>query len=157
MTTKFMPWIDFLPEVGTPILAERDRMAGVLAEADQLEQQAAALRAGVRWTRADLFDRIAKKWTLFDIETAARRAGNDGNDGQRLPVDFVTDPKLREALRALDGGLFPLAALQAFERGQVVRQHNLLSTATDAECRETLNRVLDWWNFAAVPVLSGDK
>lgn len=153
MTTKFMPWVDCLPEIGQPLLNERDKLAGVLAEADRLEQQAAALRANVSTGRADLFDRIAKKWTLFDIESAARRAGIDGRP---FPVGVVSDPKLREALRALDGGLFPLAALQAFERGQVVRQHNLLSTATDAECRETLNRVLDWWNFAAVPVLAAD-
>lgn len=77
MNTKFMPWVDHLPEVGTPILAERDRMAGVMAEAAQLEQQAAALRAGVRWCHADLFDRIAADWTPADIEGAAHRAGLD--------------------------------------------------------------------------------
>ncbi len=154
MTTKFMPWVDFLPEIGTPILKERDKLAGVLSEADRLEQLAATLRESVRDGRAELFDGIAKRWTLFDIESAARRAGING---QPFPDGAVTDPKLREALRALDGGLFPLAALQAFESGQVVRQHNLLSTATDAECRETLDRVLTWWNLAAVPVLSAGQ
>jgi hypothetical protein len=153
MTTKFMPWVDFLPEIGTPILKERDKLAGVLSEADRLEQLAAALRESVRDGRAELFDGIAKRWTLYDIESAARRAGIDG---QPFPVGVVNDPKLREALRALDGGLFPLAALQAFERGQVVRQPDL-STATDAECRDTLARVLAWWNFAAVPVLAAGQ
>lgn len=31
--------------------------------------------------------------------------------------------------------------------------HNLLSTATEAELRETARRFLDWWNHSAAPAL----
>ena len=37
--------------------------------------------------------------------------------------------------------------------GQVVQQHNLLSTATDAERRVTLERWFTWWNDQAVPAI----
>ena len=43
--------------------------------------------------------------------------------------------------------------LKSFKSDGVIRQHNLLSTATDKERRETIKRVLDWWNFKAVPFL----
>lgn len=35
----------------------------------------------------------------------------------------------------------------------IVLQHNLLSTATDAERRATRERLINWWNYVAVPVL----
>ena len=38
--------------------------------------------------------------------------------------------------------------------GQVVQQHNLLSTATDEERRKTLERWFDWWNNLAVPAIN---
>lgn len=37
----------------------------------------------------------------------------------------------------------------------IVRQHNLLSTATLEERLATLDRLLNWWNFVALPVLEG--
>jgi hypothetical protein len=37
----------------------------------------------------------------------------------------------------------------------IVLQHNLLRTATDAERRATIDRLLNWWNFVAVPILDG--
>jgi hypothetical protein len=38
--------------------------------------------------------------------------------------------------------------------GNIVRQHNLLSTATDQERRETIERLIDWWNLVALPALA---
>ena len=58
MQPKFMPWVDLLPEVGDPIRNERNKLAATLASAEELEKQAAALRAGVREGRAALLDRI---------------------------------------------------------------------------------------------------
>lgn len=149
-TAKFMPWVDFLPEVGTPILNERDRLTRKLAEAARLEKEARELRESVRQERGELFMKIAKNWTLYDLETAAKRCGTNGHP---FPVEHVTDANLREALRAVDGGLTALDVLQAFERGQVIRPAGHVLTASDAECRATLQRVLDWWNVGALPVL----
>ena len=76
MQPKFMPWVDLLPEVGDPIRNERNKLAATLASAEELEKQAAALRAGVREGRAALLDRIMKQWTLHDIEQAATAAAD---------------------------------------------------------------------------------
>ena len=92
-----------------------------------------------------------KQWTLHDIEQAATAAADRG---QPFPPGFVKDGELREALRALDGAPSPLEVLQAFHAGRVIRQHNLFSTATEDEQRETLHRVFDWWNYGAVPLLT---
>lgn len=37
----------------------------------------------------------------------------------------------------------------------VVTQHNLLSTATGGERRATLERMIEWWNVRALPVVEG--
>ena len=37
--------------------------------------------------------------------------------------------------------------------GECFQQHNLLSTATDAERRQALDRLLKWWNGRVVPFL----
>ena len=151
MQPKFMPWVDLLPEVGDPIRNERNKLAAKLAEAEELERQAAALRAAVREGRAALLDRVMKQWTLHDIEQAATAAADRG---QPFPPGFVKDGELREALRALDGATSALEVLQAFHAGRVIRQHNLFSTATEEEQRATLHRVFDWWNYGAVPLLT---
>ena len=82
MQPKFMPWVDLLPEVGDPIRNERNKLAAKLAEAEELERQAAALRAAVREGRAALLDRVMKQWTLHDIEQAATAAADRGRSGQ---------------------------------------------------------------------------
>ena len=48
----FMSWLDRLPEVGAPILNERDRLEAMLAEAEAFERRAAELRASARAGRA---------------------------------------------------------------------------------------------------------
>lgn len=151
MQPDYMPWVDLLPEVGDPIRNERNKLAATLAEAEELERQAAALRAAVQEGRAALMGRIMRQWTLHDIQQAASAAG-DG--GRPFPAGFVNDDSLREALRALDGAPSPLEVLQAFHAGRVIRQHNLFSTATEEERRATLHRLFDWWNYGAIPLLS---
>lgn len=37
--------------------------------------------------------------------------------------------------------------------GEVVQQHNLLSTASDEERKATISRHIDWWNHTALPAL----
>lgn len=37
----------------------------------------------------------------------------------------------------------------------IVQQHNLLSTASDQERCDTINRLIDWWNWLVLPVLTG--
>lgn len=151
MHPTFMPWVDLLPEVGDPIRKDRDHLAAALADAELLEKRAAALRETVRAGRAALLDRILTCWTMQDIEQAATAAGELGRP---FPPAFVPDPLLREALRAQDGAASPLDILRAFTAGRVIRQHNLFSTATAAERDETLHRVMDWWNYGAVPLLA---
>lgn len=68
-------------------------------------------------------------------------------------LDHVRDAQLRAALALLDGEHLAAQALLAFCQGAVIRQHNLLSTATDEERRATLNRLISWWNLAAAPVI----
>lgn len=151
MQPKFMPWVDLLPEVGDSIRNERNKLVAKLASAEELEKQAAALRAGIRAGRVARLDRIMKQWTLHDIEQAATAAADRG---QPFPLGVVKDVELREALRALDGAPSPLKVLQAFHAGRVIRQHLLFSTATEEEQRATLRRVFDWWNYGAVPLLT---
>ncbi len=38
--------------------------------------------------------------------------------------------------------------------GEVVQQHNLLSTATEDERKATISRHIDWWNHTALPVMN---
>lgn len=38
--------------------------------------------------------------------------------------------------------------------GEVVQQHNLLSTATEEERKATISRHIDWWNHTALPVVT---
>jgi hypothetical protein len=151
MKLPFMPWIDYLPEVGAPIRKDRDRLAGKLAEAAKLEQQAEGLRAEVFKARAALVVRVAEQWSPQDMAAARAQAGAAASV---LSPEYVADPALRAALTTLDGHGSALVLLRVF-KAQAFRQHNLLSTASDEERRATLERILDWWNFGAVPLLEG--
>lgn len=151
MQTKFMPWIDLLPEVDSSVLRERDRLSEYLDMAEALEKRAAALRERAKAGRSVLMDKVARRWSLEDIEQAGNAAGDRG---QPIPPSFVRDAELREALRALDGAASPLEVLEAFHKGRVIRQHNLFSTATEEDRHATLHRVFDWWNYGAVPLLT---
>jgi hypothetical protein len=151
MHPTFMPWVDLLPEVGDPIRKDRDHLAATLADAELLEKRAAALRETVHAGRAALLARVMRQWMLHDIVQAATAAADHDRP---FPPGIVKDDELREALRALDGAASPLDILRAFTVGRVIRQHNLFSTATAAERDATLHRVMDWWNYGAVPLLA---
>lgn len=152
MQNKVMTWIDLLPNVDRSLLLDRDRLALKLTQACALEKHAAMLRAGAKVARALLIEQIVNRWPLQDIENAARASGECL---EPFPEGYTPpDPFLRDLLRDLHVSASALDVLRAFAGGQVIRQHNLLSTATEEERRETLSRVLDWWNFGAVPVLA---
>ncbi len=145
----YMPWLDRLPEVGTPLLDKRDELARKLDEARALEAQAAALRDSVKEGRAELLARLMTTWSLAEIQAAY-----DRTESQLYPVPLATvnDAELRACISAHEGQASMHDALNLFGT-QVVRQHNLLSTATDTERRATLARALDWWNLMVVPLL----
>lgn len=149
-TPKTLTWIKHLPAVDEETLAERNKIDAMLAMADNLEREAATLRRMVRTRRAKLLTAVNFHWTLQEISAAS-----EGADAPApLPASVLDDPTLSEALRALDEDSTAADVLQAFKTGQVIRQHNLFSTAPLADQLATLHRVFDWWNYGAVPFLA---
>jgi hypothetical protein len=151
MDGDFMGWIDALPEVGDPIRKERAKLQQLAEQATELERHALALRGQVRAGQAALGERVARNWATHDIE-AAQSAARRARSLARSPAAEL-DVQLRRELDALDGAHLAAEALQAFHAGGVMRQANLLSTATDEERRAAVVQVLTWWNEAALPVL----
>lgn len=146
----FMAWLDHLPEVGDPLRLDRAKLQELAEQATELERSAAALRARVHSGQTELVIRTMKHWTLADIQTAAVAA--DRADPKTVARAQVQDEALRARLYPLDGWHLASEALQAFESAGVIRQHNLMSTASEEERLQTLARVLDWWNHAGRPV-----
>lgn len=146
----FMAWIDHLHEVGEPIRCQRAKLLELAQEAAELEWHAAALRARLATGQTELLRQVMRHWTLADIQAAAEAAR------RAHPVDearaHIEDTTLRAAVANLDGWHLASEALRAFHDAGVLRQHNLLNTATDEERLQTLQRVVAWWNFAAQPV-----
>lgn len=159
--TSFMRWVDLLPEVGDPLRRDRDRILGDAEQARSLELHALALRRKVREGQDELLKRALKRWTLLEIESASSRAEALDVARQLAPASApnASDDRMQRALSRLDGLHLAAEAISAFRRGGVIRQHNLMSTASEADRLATLNRLLDWWNLAARPVferLRGD-
>lgn len=146
---RYMPWVDLLTKVHQPILYQRDRIADILELADSLEARAAGLRKDAQRARALLLIRLLKTWSQSEVKEAAHRAESMTHP---IPLHCIEDAELRGAIRALEGAQSPLDVLNLFH-AQVIRQHNLLSTATEAERNDTLRRALNWWNFAVLPML----
>ena len=71
-------------------------------------------------------------WIYFDFPEDPFAPGDD--------EEHAAEPSLTEALWLAKG---------------IVRQHNLLATASDEERRETIERLIDWWNLIALPALTG--
>ncbi len=136
----FMAWIDHLPEVGDPIRNARSKLQAMAAQAADLEQQAAALQAQMRVGQVDLLARVMKQWTLADLQSAANAA--DSADPLALARMQIDDDELRVKLQPMDGWHLASEALQAFGGAGVIRQHNLLSTASESERLVTLKRLL---------------
>lgn len=148
---EFMAWIDALPEVGDPIRKERAKLLQLAEQAAELERHALALRAQVLSGQAALADRVARHWPASDIEAAHQKALNARRAAR--PAAGGVGGHLRDALDALDGAHLAAEALQAFDSGRLLRQANLVSTATHEARHAALAEVMAWWNEAAVPVL----
>jgi len=149
MNLNYMHWVNKLPEVGDPILNERDRVASLLAEAEELEKRAASLRAVVKAGRANLIRRISERWSLGDIERASAASIKE-------PASLlanVRDEYLRAALIGLDGGGSAVELLHVFKQCGFDNQARLLTASSTDEVRSLLFRLLDWWNFGVFPLL----
>ena len=138
---KLLPWIDWLPEVGEAILADRTKLALRLQEADRMEEQARAIRAEVRASCVALNMRIQQQWTPGEIARARAKTEKLGNIGE-----------LHTAIRAMDGLQSPLDAISLYHE-HVIKQHNLIKGASNEELRATPERALAWWNLAVSPML----
>ena len=66
--TARLNWIEQLPEVGTPILRQRDDLLALLAQIDALQQIAERRRQALE-------EEIATLWLPAEIELAKRRIG----------------------------------------------------------------------------------
>jgi hypothetical protein len=67
-TDPSLNWIERLPEVGSPILRQRDNLLALLA-------QIASLQEIAERRRQDLEEEIATLWLPAEIEQAKRRIG----------------------------------------------------------------------------------
>ncbi|MFN7570461.1 MAG: stable inheritance protein KleA [Betaproteobacteria bacterium] len=146
----FLTWIGLLANLHPATRAERERLRGLAHEALRFEARALALREELGRGRTALEEHIAQHYGAEQIGHAKERAG-----AADLPAQLragIDDPMLRGALAGMDEYQLGAEAVLAFYRGRVLRQHNLMSTATDAERLATLGRVLDWANTAARPV-----
>jgi Uncharacterized KorC regulated protein A len=146
---RFMPWIDMLTEVGSPILQDRDRAAALLREADELEARAATLRQEAIASRAPLLERVRRNWTDEELEQASKVAESIVH---RYPLQWIVDPDMRSAVGALEGAQGPLDVLLIFSQ-YVLRDQTRVTPDTDVERRMMLKRAQDWWNFAVLPML----
>ena len=150
MKTVYMPWVDELTEVGAPIRKERDAILAGLVEAEQLEKKAATLRAAMETRKAAFLVRVKTLWNAEEVKAAQEATEHLTHD---VPLFCVDDEALRRDVQCLEGLASPLEVLRLYGR-HVVKQHNLMTTATAAERLETLRRGLDWWNSAARLVVS---
>lgn len=146
----FMPWIDKLHEVGEPIRRRRAELEELAREAAELEWHAASLRTKLAEGEAELLQAVMRHWTLADIQAAAEAVRCA--DPLTPAREQINDTALRGAVARLDGWQLASEALRVFHDAGVLRQHNLLSSATDDERLQALERVLTWWNWIARPV-----
>jgi hypothetical protein len=148
--TPFMPWIDRLHEVGDSILRERGTLQALAQRAVDLEREAYTLRDEVAMSRVALLLKVMKHWTLADIQEACEKVRHI--DPMAAFLAQVDDRALRESVNTLDGWHLASEALQILDQAGVLRKGNLLSTATEEERKQTLGRVLAWWNHVGRPV-----
>ncbi len=64
--TNHLSWIERLPEVGTPILRQRDELLALLAQIDALQEIAERRRQALE-------EEIATLWLPAEIDLAKRR------------------------------------------------------------------------------------
>jgi hypothetical protein len=103
--------------------------------------------------------------TILEVARAAL-AGDYERIAEELPVrahlhgdladEVLQDlqARLEQYLAESDDPPTPTPAASALALASaIVQQHNLLSTATDEERRQTIDRLIDWWDHVALPVL----
>lgn len=69
-----MKWVTFLPEVGTPILNDREAIIGLVREAAELERQVSAKRGEAYRASLALEGRIREQWDAAEIQQAKTKA-----------------------------------------------------------------------------------
>ena len=69
-----MKWVTFLPEVGTPILNDREAIIGLVREATELERQVSAKRGEAYRASLALEGRIRGQWSDAEIQQAKTKA-----------------------------------------------------------------------------------
>lgn len=74
MTANPLKWVDYLPEVGDPILRKRSDIGRLLDRAADLEAMAKQLREQASRTGAELEARCAELWESSAITAAKTRA-----------------------------------------------------------------------------------
>lgn len=72
--SRVMDWVDYLPEVTADIKKARDEVRELVAEANQLETQAAEKREAAYRASLTVESRARGTWTLAAVEEAKRRA-----------------------------------------------------------------------------------
>lgn len=83
-------------------------------------------------------------------EYVEKRVEQDTDDNNQAALSEIIQQIVPVEINDLSGAL--LEVLKA--GGECFGQHNLLSTATDAERRAALDRFFDWWNYRVVPLLN---
>ncbi len=146
----FMSWLDCLPGVDESIQRERAWLRDLAREATELERQTLDLRAHLAGGQTELLARVMKHCTLADIQAASEAARRV--DPLDALLDQVEDGALKERMRTLDGWHLAAEALQVFDQAKVIRQHDIMTAASDAERLQTLARVVAWWNYVGRPV-----
>ncbi len=67
---KVFPWIEKLHEVGDPIRAARESIDARVQQAEQMEEEAAALRALAYFDSLELMTKVKQLWTEGEIAQA---------------------------------------------------------------------------------------
>lgn len=69
-----MKWVTLLPEVGTPILNDREAILALVREAAELERQVSAKRDEAYRASLTLEGRIREQWDDAEIQQAKTKA-----------------------------------------------------------------------------------
>jgi hypothetical protein len=69
-----MKWVTLLPEVGTPILNDREAIIALVREAAELERQVSAKRGEAYRASLALEGRIRGQWNDAEIQEAKTKA-----------------------------------------------------------------------------------
>lgn len=143
--SRFMPWIDYLPEVGDPIRRRRDSLRRLAQESLAIEAQAHAMRERLRADSRELLVSVLQNWTLQQLETASRMA--DPRDD-----DKPASTALRMFLTQTEGAPLATEALLAIEESKMLSPVVMAGDSSDAEREQALCRLVEWWRHVGSPI-----